>query len=140
MQRIVPLGLLALLLVAIVSLLRARASDRLAPSDIRVSEGVHFLTTIDPNTPGGAAYLQGLHSGDWKRAEREVRRVVRRFPNSAAAHFHLGVVLHWRGKQTEGVRELKEALRCDRAYTNAVEMLKALNAVTHGANRTTAEL
>jgi tetratricopeptide (TPR) repeat protein len=122
MRRITIAGIAALVLIG-GALLWARGRTRPHDRGLELTDGVHFIIDVDSAAPGGAAFLHGVRARQWRRAEREARRAVRSHPGSADAHFHLRMVLIWRGKLEEAVCEWREALRLDPHHEYAARML-----------------
>jgi Tfp pilus assembly protein PilF len=77
--------------------------------------------SIQPH-PAPPPFLHGVRTRQWRRAEKEARRAVRSHPGPADAHFHLGLVLLWRGEPEEAFREWREALRADPQHEDAARM------------------
>lgn len=63
--------------------------------------------------------ILALLQGDVKSAERECDTALRKDPNSATAHNHLGRALHNQGRSEEAIRALEQSVQLDPGYAQA---------------------
>jgi Tfp pilus assembly protein PilF len=68
----------------------------------------------------GTVYFR---KGDLSRANDEFAEAVRLQPNSALAHYNLGLLLRQRGRNDEAAREFRKALDLDPKFSPAREAL-----------------